>query len=275
LGEIKRVDEQTRVAELPAAAASHEAAKLLLSRSSLPRRLLLERAEGSKVSLSVHNLLDGGGAESADQLVLQVGDAHVETERFHVGASEVGAEAGLLETALEVTLLSGVTETSQPDVKPLRAEQIQEASYGLRATDRHNGNALGVQIATPALGERFECRLVAGPFDEDDRTQVDAGGQRVICGVKSLLLVHVGIFTGMLKWWAPASAHPTKEEQLNGIRHFLRNFTATAVNEHLRSEIEGTGAAPELTTKEVELVRYIPEGPFDWGVFLAGRPDTS
>jgi len=58
------------------------------------------------------------------------------------------------------------------------------------------------------------------------------------------------------------------------IRHFLRNFTATAVKDHLRSEIEVTGGSPKLTEKEIELVRFIREGSFDWGVFLAKRPDA-
>jgi hypothetical protein len=132
LGEIKRLDEQTRVSDLPPAAAAHEAPKLFLIGPSLPRRLFLEGAEGSKLSLSVNDLFHGGGTKSADQLVLQVSDAHVETESFHIGASEVGAEASPLETALELALLCRVTETCQPDVKPLRAEQIQEACYGLR-----------------------------------------------------------------------------------------------------------------------------------------------
>jgi hypothetical protein len=145
----------------------------------LPRRLLLEGAEGSEVSLSVDDLFHAGGAEGADELVLQVRVAHVEAQSFHVGAGEVGAEAGPLETAPEVALLSGVTETRQPDVKPLRAEQIQEASYGLRPPNRHNGNAFSVKIPTASLGERFERAPVADPFDEDDRTHVDAGGRRV------------------------------------------------------------------------------------------------
>src|SRR6266540_7443151 len=93
LGEIERIDEQTRVSDLPAAAATHKAPKLRLNGPSLPCRLLLKGAEGSKVSLSVNDLFHGGGTESADQLVLQVCNAHVETESFHIGASEVGAES--------------------------------------------------------------------------------------------------------------------------------------------------------------------------------------
>jgi hypothetical protein len=58
---------------------------------------------------------------------------------------------------------------------------------------------------------------------------------------------------------------------MNGIRHFLRNFTATAVKEHLRSEIESTDDSPSLTANEIELVRFIREGSVDWEALLAGR----
>jgi hypothetical protein len=51
----------------------------------------------------------------------------------------------------------------------------------------------------------------------------------------------------------------------------MRNFSATAVKEHLRSEIEATGGSPDLTKNEIELVRFIYEGSFDWRAFLAKR----
>ena len=44
---------------------------------------------------------------------------------------------------------------------------------------------------------------------------------------------------------------------MHAIRHALRNFTATAVKEHLRSQLDDTGGAPNLTDKEIELLRYI------------------
>jgi hypothetical protein len=198
LFEIKRLDEQTRISDLPPAAAAHEAPKLLLRGPPLPRGLLLEGAEGSKLALRVGDPFHGGGTERAEQLLLQVCDAHVETESFHTGASEVGAEAGPLETALELALLGGVAQTSQPDVEPLRAEQIQEAANGLRTPNRHDENALGVEIPTTALGERFERDLVADPFDEHDRTRIECGkwsqaaGRRFdVIRAKPLLLVHV------------------------------------------------------------------------------------
>jgi hypothetical protein len=61
---------------------------------------------------------------------------------------------------------------------------------------------------------------------------------------------------------------------MKGIRHFLRNFTASAVKEHLRSQVEDTGGSPDLTTNELELVRFIRQGSFDWDLFLAGRSST-
>jgi len=58
---------------------------------------------------------------------------------------------------------------------------------------------------------------------------------------------------------------------MNGIRYFLRNFTATAVREHLRSQIESTDDSPSLTPNEIELVRFIREESFDWDVLPADR----
>ena len=181
-GEIKRMDEQRRVPDLPAAAASHETPELFLARPSVPRRLLLESAERPKLSLSVDDLPHGGGTDTANQLVLQLLDAHVETECFHIGASEVRAEAGLLESPPVVALLSGVAEARQPDVEPLRAEQVQEAPDGLRTANWDNGNAFGAEIPTTSLSEGLERQLVADPFDEHDRTRVDACGARVCRG---------------------------------------------------------------------------------------------
>ena len=55
---------------------------------------------------------------------------------------------------------------------------------------------------------------------------------------------------------------------MHGIRHFLRNFTATAVKEHLRSQVEDTGGVPNLTDKEIDLVRYIRDGSVQWDALV-------
>ena len=89
--EIERFDEQARVADLAAATAAHEAPKLLVGAPSLPGRLHLQGAERPDLSLSIDDLLDGIGAECADQLLLQIDHAHVEAQPFHLDSSEVGA----------------------------------------------------------------------------------------------------------------------------------------------------------------------------------------
>jgi hypothetical protein len=55
----------------------------------------------------------------------------------------------------------------------------------------------------------------------------------------------------------------------------MRNFTATAVKEHLRSQVDETGGSPVLTAKELELVRFIRRGTFDWDALLDERPPST
>jgi hypothetical protein len=175
-GEIQRVDEQPRVAALAAAVGADEAPKLLLAAPCSPRRLPLERAERSKLTLGLDNSFHTGGTKAADQLVLQVGDAHVEPEGLHLGATEVGTEAGPLQAAPEVALLAGVTQARQSEVQAPRTEQLQEMSDVRRTAHWHDGNALGGKISTTALSERLERDLVADPLNKHDRPWVDAGG---------------------------------------------------------------------------------------------------
>ena len=49
---------------------------------------------------------------------------------------------------------------------------------------------------------------------------------------------------------------------MRGLRYLLRNFTALAVREHLRSQMERPGTDTELTPNEVALVRFA-EGNLD------------
>ena len=168
-GEIQRVDEQGRGLNLPAPVGAEETPELLLRSPPSPRRLLLEGAERFKLTLSLDDPFHSGGPEGTDQLVLQVRDAHVETESFHVDAREVGPEAGPLETAPEVALLAGVTEARQFEAKAPRTEPIEEASDVRRAPQGHDGNTLSLEIPTTVPGQRFERELIADPLDQDDR----------------------------------------------------------------------------------------------------------
>jgi hypothetical protein len=171
LVEVERVDEEARVPDLSPRAAPQETAKLFLGAPSPPRGLLLEGAKGAEVALRVDDLLHGRGTEGADQLGFQVVDAHVEPERFHVGASELGAEAGPLEPTPEVDLLCGVAEPGQPEVQPAGPEVVQGPADRLRTPDWDDGDALGVEIPAVPLRKRFHRPPVADPFHEHHRTR--------------------------------------------------------------------------------------------------------
>ena len=133
----------------------------------------------SRGPLRLDDLLHGCGTEGADQLVLEVCLAHVEAQPFHVAAREVGAEPGTLEPAAEVAFLSRVAETGELHVEPLRAESMQEPPDRLRASDRHDGDALGVEVPAAPHGERFDRALVAEPLDEHDGVRL-LHGQTVL-----------------------------------------------------------------------------------------------
>src|SRR5437867_1792079 len=169
-GEIQRLHEQGRVSNLPAAEGAHEPPELFLAGPPEPRGLLLEGAERSELTLRLDEPFHGPGTEGADELVLQVHDAHEETKSFHVVPSQVGTVPRPLEAAPEVAFLGGVAQAGQPEVEPLRAEPIQEAADVLRSTHRHDGDAFAVEGPTPPLCQRLERALVADPLDENDRS---------------------------------------------------------------------------------------------------------
>jgi len=43
---------------------------------------------------------------------------------------------------------------------------------------------------------------------------------------------------------------------MKGLRYLIRNYTALAVKEHLRSQVEQNASRAELTPNEVDLVRF-------------------
>ena len=63
----------------------------------------------------------------------------------------------------------------------------------------------------------------------------------------------------------------TNATGIERVRRVLRNFTALAVRQHLRTEVDAGRALPNLTENELKLVRYIVDGSYDWSAFLANR----
>jgi hypothetical protein len=155
-------------------------------------RLAPEGAERPELPLGLDHPFHGGGAKAADQLVLQVDHAHVEPERRHLGPTEVGAEAGPLQTAPDVALLPEVTQARQREAQPAGAEELQAASDAPGPAHGHDGDALGGEVPAAAGGQRLERDPVADPFDEHHGSGVDAGQGIHGCGGEPspLLLVH-------------------------------------------------------------------------------------
>jgi uncharacterized membrane protein YeaQ/YmgE (transglycosylase-associated protein family) len=176
-GEIQRADEQGRSADLATAACAQEAPELFLGGPSPPLGLFLEGAERDQVALLFEDPFDGVITEAADQLVLEVRDAHVETEILHAVAGEIDAEARQFEAATEVTFFGGVAQTRELDVAPTRAENVEGAPDVRRATDRHNGDALGTEVSAATRGERLQRAPIAEPFDEHDRASILVVGE--------------------------------------------------------------------------------------------------
>src|SRR5438067_1938898 len=166
-GEINRLDHSGRRLDLAAAVGAEEAPQLNFRLPRPPLRLPLERAEGLELALPFDDSFHRGDAESADQLVLQVRDAQVETETFHIGACEVEAEASSLEAAPEVALLSLVTEPSNFQVKAPRTEPIQIGPDIGRTPHRHDRNALRLKVPSPTARQGFERELIADAFNQD------------------------------------------------------------------------------------------------------------
>lgn len=166
---VQRVDQESRVANVPAIGATQEAVQLAVDPPPSPRRLLLEGPERAEVALRLEHRFDGGGADGANQLVLEVCNTHVEPQPFHVEAAEPRAEASPLQAAAEHVLLAHVTETGQPQVQPLGAKPSQEAAYRVCSADRHDQNTFVLEIATTARSEGLERDLVTDSFDEHDR----------------------------------------------------------------------------------------------------------
>src|SRR5216683_2338848 len=145
------------------------AAEVRLMRAPSPCRLILKASKRFQLTFRVDDTFHGSRTQGADQLVLQVCDADVETESFHVGACEIGAETGPFQTTLEVALLCGVTEAGESNVQAPRAESIEEAPDVFRTSHRHNGDALPIKIQVAARSERFKRKLIADPFNQYNR----------------------------------------------------------------------------------------------------------
>jgi hypothetical protein len=259
--EVQRIDQQPRVAGLPAAVGADEPSKLRLAAPSSPGRLLLERAERSELTLALDDLFHSGGAKAADQLLLQVGDADVEPECFHVGATQVGTEAGPLQTTPDVGLLASVAQARQPDVQAPRTEPLEEASDVPCTAHRHDGNAFRGKVSTTASSQRLERDLVASPLDQHNRPWVDAGTRRRrYRQLESLLIVHPLSLDAVQRGAPGCAQHVRHRSSMLG--HRYREVTASAPRLPIGLD-HGRGREFENTTLGISFIGLAngPEAP--------------
>src|SRR5216683_1458411 len=105
--------------------------------------LLLQAAQRPQLALSLDHVLDRFETDGANQLVLEVGVAHV-----------------------KVDLVAGVVDGSPEDV---RLQLLEVSPDRVRAPDRHDLYAVGGQVATATPRQRFQRDTVTVALDDHDR----------------------------------------------------------------------------------------------------------
>lgn len=171
--EIERVDEDAGVADLAAPAAAHEPAQLFLDGTATPRRHLLEGPEAMEITVAAQDVFDGYRTERANQLILQIRDAHEEAEPFHCRAREIRAETGALERSPKDPLLACIVEAREPESISWSTELGQEASDAVRASKPNNLDAGRREVDLASPGQCFDRDLVARAFNNHKRAHLD------------------------------------------------------------------------------------------------------
>ena len=141
---------------VPLLAVPHEAVQLVLERPVAVRGLLLVRPERAQLALLHEHALHSIGAYCPRQLVLEVARASVEPNALEL-VTVVAPQR-----TQEMPLLADVIEPSDSDVAVL----LEEAREVPVAAHRHDGDALGLEIATTALRKRLDGAAVARALDE-------------------------------------------------------------------------------------------------------------
>jgi hypothetical protein len=166
--QLELVNEQRRVLMLATAAGAHEPAQPGLFRSIALRRLVLEDPVRMQIAVPFEEPLDCGRSEGADELVLQILDAHEEAEPFQVGQGDVLAEAGSFERPLEEVRFTLIHQTSKGDIQPTRTEELHVALEVRGTAHGDDGDPLGGQVTSLPARQSLDGELIAGPFDQND-----------------------------------------------------------------------------------------------------------
>ncbi|MEA2495190.1 MAG: hypothetical protein QOJ29_3101, partial [Thermoleophilaceae bacterium] len=87
------------------------------------------------------DFLHGLRTQCPDQLVLQVLDAHMETELLHPCTGEVAAEMRVLECPSKDRLLTGIAEADQPRAITRSPKLDEEGSDSVGASEHDDPDA--------------------------------------------------------------------------------------------------------------------------------------
>src|SRR4029077_6271018 len=97
----------------------------------------------------------------ANQLILQIRDAHVEAEPFHCHAREVRAETGALERSPKDPLLACIVKAPEPESISWSTELGQEASNAVRAAKPNDPDPRRREVDPASPGQCLDRDLVA------------------------------------------------------------------------------------------------------------------
>src|SRR2546430_8791708 len=160
--EVERLHQEHGVLLL---AVPHEAVQLFLERPGTVRRLLLVGPERAQLVLLREHPLHSIRSHRPGQLVLEVARAGVEPD-----ALELAAVVAPQRTQ-EVPLLADVIEACESDVAVLseEARQVPVAAH------RHDGDALGLEVAATAARKRLDGAAVARALNEHCSAQLHTG----------------------------------------------------------------------------------------------------
>src|SRR5947208_168714 len=143
-------------------AVPHEAVQLFLERPGAVRGLLLVGPERAQLALLRERALHSIRPHRPRQLVLEVARAGVEPDALELAAVVAP------QRAQEVPFLADVIEPRESDVAvlPEEAWQVPVAAH------RHDGDALGLEVAATATRKRLDGAAVARALNEHYSAQL-------------------------------------------------------------------------------------------------------
>src|SRR6266853_229730 len=144
--EVERIDQESGVESLAAGMRADEATHMLERAAAALGGLLLQAAQRPQLALSLDHVFDCFETDGANQLVLEVGVAHI----------EVDLEAGVIDGPPEDVLLPRVDQPCELHLGAVRLQLLEVSPNRMRAADGHDLYAVCGQVATATLRQRFQ-----------------------------------------------------------------------------------------------------------------------